>query len=144
MTKAYGVDWFQNGNAPLNNDARRVIQEAYHEIKKPNPIPAGDVVAELKFSFWVSLLGPGYDSSLWRKALYKGFQTGTGKKRSDVHGRLNSIRRFRNRVAHHEPIFHRELGETHAEIIEAIGWMCNDTKQWAEHHSRVPDVLNET
>jgi len=143
MINAYGVDWFQNGCAPLSNDARRAIYEAYQEIKKDPPIPAGDVVAELKFSFWVGLLGPGYDATLWRKALYKGFQVGKGQKRSDVHRRLNALRRFRNRVAHHEPIFIRDLKATHDEIIEAIGWMCLDTKAWASHHSRVPQVLAE-
>jgi Abi-like protein len=144
MTNAYGVDWFQNGNAPLNNDARRVIEDAYLENKKADPVPAGDIIAELKFSFWVSLLGPGYDSTLWRKALHKGFQVGAGKKRSDVHGRLNLIRRFRNRVAHHEPIFQKDLEKFHSEIIEAIGWMCRDTKAWTEHQSRVLQVLAES
>lgn len=141
MGNAYGNDWFQNGNAPLNNDAKSMIEDAYREIKKPPPIPAGDVVAELKFAFWVSLLGPGYDATLWRKALYKGFTVGSGKKRSDVHSRFNVQRRFRNRIAHHEPIFIRNLTATHNEIIEAIGWMCSDTKAWTQYNSRVPQVI---
>jgi hypothetical protein len=141
MCNTYGIDWFVNRNAPLNNVAKDEIQEAYNEIKKPPPIYPGDVVAELKFAFWVGLLGPKYDSSLWRRSLYKGFQVGKGQKRSDVHGRLNALRRFRNRVAHHEPIFKRDILETHDEIIEAIGWMCRDTMAWARHHSRVPLVI---
>ena len=141
MCNEYGVDWFQNGNAPLNNDARSMITDVYREIKKPLPVPPGDVVAELKFAFWVGLLGTGYDATLWRRALHKGFRAGGGKKRSDVHGRLNAIRRFRNRIAHHEPIFKRDMAETHLEILEAIGWMCADTKAWAFHTSRVPVLL---
>lgn len=43
----------------------------------------------------------GYDQSLWRRSCYKAFLVFGGKKRSDVHGRLNAIRRFRNRIAHH-------------------------------------------
>jgi hypothetical protein len=57
-------------------------------------------------------------------------------KRADVHGRFNAVRRFRNRIAHPEPIFHRDVKQTHDEIIDAIGWMCRDTAAWTEHHSR--------
>ncbi|MGQ0484250.1 MAG: Abi family protein [Hyphomicrobiales bacterium] len=141
MSNVYGKDWFRNGNAPLNHDAQIAILDAYREVSKPEPIPIGDVVAELKFSFWVGLMGPRYDATLWRKALYRGFQVTGCKKRSEVHGRFNALRRFRNRIAHHEPIFHRDLSADHDEIIEAIGWMCSDTKAWAAYHSRVPQVI---
>jgi hypothetical protein len=43
-------------------------------------------------------------------------------------------------VAHHEPIFHRQLIQIHDEIIEAIGWMCRETAAWAHHHSRFNEV----
>lgn len=116
-----------------------MIAEVYNEM----PLAAnGDVVAELKFAFWVSLLGPQYDTTIWRSALYRGFLNGGGKPRSLVHGRFNALRRFRNRVAHHEPIFSRNLTITHSEIIEAIGWMCADTQAWAAHHSRTILVIN--
>lgn len=143
MCNVYGLDWFQNGQPPLNNHALQMIREAYAECKK-TPVPASDVVAELKFAFWVGLLGPQYDTTLWRKALYRGFQVGAGRRRSDVHGRFNALRRFRNRVAHHEPIFKRDLQNTHNEIMEAIGWMCRDTMSWAKHHSRAVQVINLT
>jgi hypothetical protein len=141
MSNTYGLDWFHNEAAPLNNDARQAIAYTYAEIQRSRPIQQGDIIAELKFSFWVSLLGPSYDSTLWRKALYRGFQTGSGQKRRDVHGRFNSLRRFRNRVAHHEPIFNRDPTQKYQEIIEAIGWMCRDTRAWTEHHSRVVAVI---
>lgn len=119
-----------------------MIADSYRDISKIPPIPAGDVVAELKFAFWVGLLGKQYDTTLWRTALYKGFQKGAGRKRSDVHGRFNMLRRFRNRVAHHEPIFKRDLILIHDEIVEAIGWMCADTVAWTAHHSRAVTVIN--
>ncbi len=94
------------------------------------------IVAELNFGFWVSLLGKPYDATLWRHTLHKGFRaSGGGKKRSDVHGRFNAVRRLRNRVAHHEPIFHKPLLQLHTETIEAIGWMCKHTSAWAAHHA---------
>jgi hypothetical protein len=37
---------------------------------------------------------------------------------------MNHIRRLRNRVFHHEPIWYwKDLRQQHNEIIEAIGWI---------------------
>ena len=48
-----------------------------------------DIVAELNFGFWVGLMGPSYDATLWRQTLYKSFLASGGQKRSIVHGRFN-------------------------------------------------------
>jgi hypothetical protein len=118
-----------------------MIFEAVEELKKDRRgVSPGRVVAELKFGFWVGLLGPHYDATLWRKCLYPAFLAAGGRPRKTVHGRFNAIRRFRNRIAHHEPIFHLQPIKTHQEIIEAIGWMCRHTAAWSLHHSRFPLV----
>ena len=116
-----------------------MVNDAIKEID--GQISPGKIVAELKFAFWVGLVSAQYDNTLWRAALHRGFRAQSGQKRSVVHVRLNAIRRFRNRVAHHEPIFHRPVDTLHAEVIEAIGWMCRDTKLWTCSLSRVPQVL---
>lgn len=136
MSDAYGADWLTNGNPPLQQDARRVIHEIVSGLGSPSH---GDIIAGLRFSFWVGLLGRRYDRDLWRIALHKGFKAKTGKKRSDVHGRMNALRRFRNRVAHHEPIFDRALA-MHAEALEAIEWTCTDTHAWIAACSRFHEV----
>jgi hypothetical protein len=140
LTERYGVEWYQNGQPAFEGDARGMIDSAVAEAG-PGATP-GDVVAELKFAFWVSILGRTYDATLWRQCLYKAFLAAGGKPRDPVHSRFNVIRRFRNRVMHHEPIFHRPLQQLHDEIIEAVSWMCKDTAAWVEHHSRFQAVLS--
>jgi hypothetical protein len=54
------------------------------------------------------------------KGLYKAFRAGSGKSRKIVHARSNSLRRFRDRIAHHEPIFHKPSKVTHAEDIDRL------------------------
>ena len=134
----YGDDWMENVTTPLDGAAIDQIQKAIQELNNPSH---DAVVAELKFSFWVGLLGPRYDQSLWRSALYKGFAGTSGKKRRDVHRRMNALRRFRNRVAHHEPIYDRAQ-QMHAEALEAIEWMCRDTHAWVAACSKFEDVYN--
>lgn len=141
MVAVYGQDWLTNHTAaPLTDFSRRLVREALEEVEPRDP--RGKLVAELKFAFWVGLHGPGYDNTIWRGALTRGFRARGGKKRSDVHGRLNAIRRLRNRIAHHEPIYHLPMIERHTEVLEAIGWMCRDTEAWATHTSRFVQVFN--
>ena len=141
LSTTFGTDWLTNGAAKLSYDTQNEILAAYKDLGDNQNLPTGDIVAQLKFAFWVSLLGPRYDATLWRQSLHHGFKATTGKKRSDVHSRVNAIRRFRNRVAHHEPIYHKDLAVTHSEILEAIGWMCRDTMSWAKHNSRVLPLI---
>lgn len=144
LANVYGDEWFRNAEIPLEQDSQRMIFDAIEELRAARrPVTTGRIIAELKFAFWVGLLAKRYDATLWRQGLYRAFLARGGTTRNTVHGRMNVIRRFRNRVAHHEPIFDRPLQQTHTEIIEAIGWMCRETSNWAAHHSRF-DIVSTT
>ena len=141
LCTTFGDDWMTNGKPALEEGAKLSIQKAIEDLQKADhDVTPDDIVAELNFGFWIGLMGPPYDATLWRQTLYKSFTAKGGQKRSTVHRRFNALRRFRNRVAHHEPIFHRPLEQLHSEIIEAISWMCRHTSAWALHHSRFDQV----
>jgi hypothetical protein len=142
LCATYGADWMTNGQPPLNDWAQREIKGVEKGLgaAKVSSKPS-EIVAELHFGFWIALLGPQYDATLWRSACHNAFRgRGKGLARKRVHGRLNAIRRFRNRVAHHEPIFHLNLEQTHDEILEACSWICAHTAAWSRHHSRFSDI----
>lgn len=143
LSQAYGADWMRNGIAPLNAFAAGAIRDAISDLSKAKVAPStGAIVAELHFGFWLSLLAKQYDSTIWRGACYRAFsENGRYMARQRVHGRLNAIRRFRNRIAHHEPIFHADLQLAHDEILGATEWMCPETAAWARYHSRFPAVF---
>lgn len=136
MRVTYGDDWLISGAAPLQAAAVEAVEETSGRIRSSKH---DDLVAELKFSFWVGLLGHKYDDNTWRAAIHLGFRATGPKQRKLVHRRMNALRRFRNRVAHHEPIYDR-AAQMHAEAIEAIGWMCADTSRWVAHCSRFDEV----
>jgi hypothetical protein len=141
LSNRYGADWLTNGQPPFMQNTADWIQEAIYELGGlTNGTGHGHVIAELKLAFWISLIAKRYDATLWRQALYKAFLAKAGKPRDAVFGRANALRRFRNRVAHHEPIFKKDLDKTHAEIIESLEWMCCDTAKWAASLSRYNDV----
>lgn len=142
LSARYGEDWMRNEAAPLNRWAQISIQDAISDLRKARlDITPGAIVAELHFGFWISLLAPQYDASLWREACFRAFmENGRHLARKRVHGRFNAIRRFRNRIAHHEPIFHADLCMVHEEILDTMTWMCRHTAAWARHHSRFASV----
>ena len=139
LVARYGPDWPTNGRPPLAADAKTAIEAILSGFQGATP-RLGDIVARLHFGFWVGLLGKRYDQTLWREALHKAFRAGASVRRVAVHSRFNALRRFRNRIAHHEPIFDRDVFCIHAEIIEAIGWMCPDTAAWTLHLSHVHEA----
>jgi hypothetical protein len=92
----------------LEQEQASMLRKAKDALKREGKPPdAGRVVAELSFGFWTGLTGPRY-SDLWRNHLVKIFPR-RPIQRSEVQTRLNSIRKLRNRIAHHEPILSRPL-----------------------------------
>ncbi len=79
--------------------------------------------------------------TLWRKALYKAFPH-SRKSRAETHSPLDYLRTFRNRIAHHEPIFNRPLEADFRSILEVSGWICPKTADWIRHHGRVEEMLD--
>jgi hypothetical protein len=102
-----------------------------------------DIVAGLDFGYWTKMLDSTFEQTLWRTILYHAFPhfasvTGKPLERKPVEQRFNALRDLRNRVMHHEPLFHRNLSQDFADISEAISWMYDDVPSWTDHHSRWP------
>jgi hypothetical protein len=90
--------------------------------KENKKVKAGQVVAKMSFGFRTSLFDVRYEHGqvLWPKLLkptfphlLKGQRT-----RTYVSRELNRIRFLRNRIFHHEPIWHwKDLTDQHSSII---------------------------
>jgi hypothetical protein len=48
---------------------------------------------------------------------------------------------FRNRVAHHEPIFDRRPREVYEGLLSVAEMISEDLAPWIEHHARLRSVL---
>lgn len=129
----------------LNSYGQKEIVLAEKRISKSGKtIVPPRIVTELSFGFWISLLGKGdnYEMLLWRPSLHKAFPN---KKlsRKKIHTPLNNLRFLRNRVAHHEPVFLRELESDYKNILDAISWICSDTAYWIENNNDFKEVLRQ-
>ena len=99
----------------------------------------GRLVAELGLAFWVSLFGKAYDQSLWRPYLCRCFSPRPDRR--NLFNDLDRLRTLRNRIAHHEAIFHRRLGDDFGRLASVLDGLSPSTWEWVEHHSRVLGIL---
>lgn len=111
------------------------------------PETPGKVVAELTFGFWRFLCTGPYLTSLWVPVLASAFPNHPAagdprQVRADVDDRVQRVHFLRNRVAHHEPIHHRDLNRDHAGMLDIVRWICIDTSDWATSTSRSMSVLS--
>lgn len=104
---------------------------------------AETILSELTFGFWVSLLARRFEVPLkWGRNIRVAFPSlPFGLARSNVHSRLDGIRRIRNMIAHHEPVFHLDLLKEFSDIAETIGWMSPETARFVTDTSDIKQLL---
>lgn len=152
LTVAYGVDWYDNQATGLDSRAQSKVAQTKSDLQRNSyAVDPPHVIAGLSFGFWVSLLGRGgrlnptgranYEMTLWRPALRKAFPHATSLNRTGAHTPLDYLRTFRNRIAHHEPVFDRHLEQDYQNILDVMAWVCPHKRAWMEAHCRVPDIL---
>jgi hypothetical protein len=107
----------------LHEREKKQVEQAKEDLRKENKkVKAGHVVAKLSFGFWTSLFDVRYEHGqvLWPKLLKPTFPGLSKRQRTRTYlsRELNRIRFLRNRIFHHEPIWHwKDLSAQHASII---------------------------
>lgn len=102
----------------------------------PDRRTPGHLIGKLGFGFWVQLCARVYNDlradgpKLWPAALPIAFpyrfpakSNPSHPEREVLYNRLHEIRKLRNKAAHHEPIWDRDLQSGYDNVIETIGWM---------------------
>ncbi|WP_328340442.1 hypothetical protein OG873_19035 [Streptomyces violaceus] len=135
-------DWW--ATAPLNPNGQRLVAKARSKCERRGRAPAlaDNIVAELSFGFWTSLVsaGSGYDRSFWVPIVHKAFPHYSGR-RDALYDGLSSLVLLRNRIMHHEPIHHRDLAADHAKIYRMLGYLDPELAKEAQAMDRFPSVL---
>ena len=144
LTSSFAMPWHDDP-AFLGLDAdfasRIAAAKGYiGRARPPRSVTTGRIVAELGLSFWVSLLRPAHNRTLWPR-LRGAFVRYTHRK--SVMKSLEPLPAFRNRIAHHEPIYGRRPNEIYAALLEVAAMLSPDLPRWIEHHSRVRQCLSD-
>ncbi|MER6083801.1 hypothetical protein [Streptomyces sp. NPDC001833] len=132
-------DWW--AVAPLNERGRRLVDDARRSCERRlSRTTPDDMVAELSFGFWVSLLSHGYDRHFWVPVLHSAFPHYRGRRNRLYHD-LTSLVLLRNRVMHHEPVHHRHLAADHDTVYRVLGYLSPELVKEAQTMDRFQAVL---
>lgn len=106
----------------------------------------GQVIPELKFAFWQHMFTGRHDTRLWNAHLLTVMPNLDATQpvsdlRLNIHGSLETIRRLRNRIAHHEPIFSHDLVGAYKKILELVAFRCATTAKWLEENQKVMEII---
>ena len=63
--------------------------------------------------------------------------------RKHIEKKIEKIKRFRNRIFHHEPIWKMNLNENYKDILEVISWFYKDYEKIVSI-DRVKELLSQS
>ena len=97
------------------------------------------------FSTYSIIVFCAADAQLWQPYLGLLFPNAQAQSiaqlRNEIYSDLGVIRTIRNRIAHHEPIFMRNLQQDYDRILKLIRYQSKDTADWLENSQLVTDLL---
>ncbi len=138
--KFHRPDWWSTTRLAEQHASK--IDKAQSDLRRKgvSQPTADDIVAELSFGFWVSLLSRRYDRHLWVPALHRAFPNYRGS-RELLRDNLEAMVLLRNRIMHHEPIHHRHLAADHAKIYRLLDYLAPEPALWLRTVDRVPQTI---
>jgi hypothetical protein len=108
----------------------------------------GKVIPELKFVFWQKMFTSRHDSRVRNPHLMRilpGLDPAkpVGRLRHEIYDDLEEFRKLRNRIAHHEPIFTRNLLGDLQGIVDLIELRCKATAAWMMRNQQASAIIAE-
>ena len=148
LVDKYGPGWHLDAtflSVLDNKDASRLddaIQRQSRQRSTPRP-GVDPVVADLSFGFWSALASKKYEIPIgWQRRIRVSFpHIPQGVDIRSVAGPMQRIRDLRNRVAHHEPIFHLKLRSKYNEVMCLTNWSSPDVEWMVRQSCRFQEIL---
>lgn len=144
----YGSNWpwVTSFERSLNNRLKEDLSRAKDSVG--NTKKTGKVIAELNFFFWQSIFTRSHDFRIWNQYLLTAFPNLDNKnpippQREGIYQVLDELRHLRNRIAHHEPIFKRDLLEDYKKIKNLIALRCEITANWLDEKQNVKTIIEK-
>ncbi|MHB9860005.1 hypothetical protein [Streptomyces sp. YIM S03343] len=145
LSGRYGrTDWWDSPRVRLTTKGREQVHGAQRDLGREygSGYSADDMVAKLTLGFWVGLTGRGlnYEMQFWNPALRHTFRGYQGR-RGALQQQLDYVRKFRNRIGHHERICHRHLPQDLDTLLRLMEYVSPEKAALHRQFSQVPSVL---
>jgi hypothetical protein len=144
-------DWWEEPHVRLLDRERFAIADTVQKLRRRGieaPTP-GQIVAATSFGLWVGLTDAGiprdplfsYETALWQPRIQKAFPYLGTLRRKELHRKLDDLRVFRNRLAHHEPIYAAPIMRILADAIDIAGFVHADAAALIDGAQRVESTV---
>lgn len=123
--------WLDTRPTLLYRNEAEMVNDAKAQLRSnPKSMTPGHLVAKLSFGFWVNLFNTSYEQgrgdgpALWPAGLkeFHGIPA-PERNRADMRLRFDTVRRFRNRVVHHEPIWDQAPEADYAYMLQTLRYL---------------------
>lgn len=144
----YGVSWPWNAtflrslpNPPHGYSPRADLINARRSVTS-----TGKVIPELKFAFWQRMFTVRHETRVWTPHLLRVLPNLDATKSvathtQEIYDDLELVRRLRNRIAHHEPIFKRALAVEYQVILKLVQNRCLTTAIWMDSNQNATQII---
>lgn len=137
------IPWFMIPTITGSSHASitRSVDETRARLRglSPHRDSRDQIIAGLSFGFWPQLFGPKHED-LWRAALNKAIPGADRHLRKSVSAKLDRLRPFRNRLAHHDSLLAQDIMFHLEEMLTLVEWIEPDARRWLEKRERVSAV----
>lgn len=142
-----GERWFEDKtfrdllDGPRRNDLDMALSEERAQHK--DAFDAHHLVSALSFGFWEHLTTKRFKRYLFPKGFQKNFKHAPWQaKPEDLHTLIESVRRWRNRIAHHNAIFDKGPSAKFQDALILIGWTSPELEAWVSSRCRISQIIN--
>lgn len=146
LINKYGGEWYINRALIGSMDPDR--QSDFDKVLQAEKMRHGDamtchhLVSELSFGFWQHLLTKRFGRIVWTGGIKDAFPNAPNDiERQQLYDRLEAIRKWRNRIAHHKPIFDRGPSAKHQDLLQLVRWVSHDLADWVTSSSQVTAAI---
>ncbi len=153
LEKRYGADWHISQGflhslpqPSFSYSPHSDFTKTSSKLRRKQALTTGKIVAELKFAFWETMLTKRHDQRLWTPFFNDSFphtdvtiSIYAARRRANEH--LEKVRGLRNRIAHHEPIFTRNIQDEYQRILDIIRWRSPVSADWVKKVQGVTKLI---
>ena len=133
--------WLDDPGQELSSRARDDIGAARDRVRqKGKRASEGQTISELSFGFWRFLITKKL-TGLWPD-LAGGFPDAPDRQRETVEKPIARLHDFRNRLAHHQPVWNRQPQERYEDLLARAGYIDPALPGWIEVTSTVVRALD--
>lgn len=148
LTAVYGPDWPWSSVFELSLPDTSYGYSPRRDLRNTRKAhqTTGKVIADLKLVFWERLFTQRHDVRVWNTHLLAVFPDApaglsVGGLRKRLFDELKAMRVLRNRIAHHEPIFTRDLEADLSRMLDLVELRSRPTRLWLDELDDVSAVL---